>query len=100
MCEGLCNVTEPRAIKGGGYCWCMAGCLEWFTDNNSYGSCCPDYSIQCLNITIPTCLDVKTQGNALNLFEISKLLFLFVYLQFNNTLCIDMTIVSFKIDTL
>ena len=62
----------------------MAGCLEWFTDNNNYGSCCPDYSIQCLNITIPTCLDVRTQGNALNLFEI----------------CIDMTIVSFKIDTL
>ena len=67
-CEGLCNVTEPLAIKGGGYCWCMAGCFEWFTDNNSYGSCCPDYNIQCLNVTIPTCLDARTQGNALNLF--------------------------------
>ena len=67
-CKGLCNIVEPRAIAGGGYCWCMNGCLPWYTDNNSDGSCCPDYHEQCEKISMPTCLDARTQGSALNLF--------------------------------
>ena len=67
-CKGLCDVVQPRAIPGGGYCWCMSGCTEGYTDNNSYGSCCPDYKAQCEQLSMPTCLDVRSQGSALNLF--------------------------------
>ena len=67
-CKGLCDVVQPRAIPGGGYCWCMSGCTEGYTDNNSYGSCCPDYKAQCEQLSMPTCLDVRSQGSALSLF--------------------------------
>ena len=66
-CKGKCDSTVPQTIKGGGYCWCMSGC-NGYTDNNSDGSCCPDYHNACLNITMPTCLDARSQGSALNLF--------------------------------
>ena len=67
-CHGLCNAMEARAIPGGGYCWCNAGCNGGFTDNNSDGSCCPDYHEQCLGTVIPMCLDARTQASALGLF--------------------------------
>ena len=67
-CKGLCNVVEPRPIRGGGYCWCMSGCNPWYTDNNSDGSCCPNYHEQCEKVSIPFCLDARSQGSALNLF--------------------------------
>lgn len=67
-CQGLCNVHEPRAVPGGGYCWCFAGCNPWFTDNNSDGSCCPDYGEVCTKVKIPACIDARSQGAALNLF--------------------------------
>jgi hypothetical protein len=38
------------------------------TDNNSDGSCCPDYPERCELIKMPTCLDARSQGSALNLF--------------------------------
>ena len=76
-CKGLCNLPEARAIPGGGYCWCMGGCTGGFTDNNSDGSCCPDYNEQCLHLGIPNCLDARTQTSALGLFlthlKVSKL---------------------------
>lgn len=67
-CNGHCNKAEAQAIVGGGYCWCDAACNPSFTDNNSDGSCCADYPQQCLNVKIPTCLDARTQGSAVNLF--------------------------------
>ena len=67
-CEGLCDSTQCRAIPKGGYCWCFDGCNPWFTDNNSDGSCCLDYPKQCQSVTMPTCLDARSQGSALNLF--------------------------------
>ena len=67
-CKGLCNVVEARPIRGGGYCWCMNGCNPWYTDNNSDGSCCPDYNTLCQKVSIPPCLDARSQGSALNLF--------------------------------
>ena len=67
-CKGLCNRVEAQTIKNGGYCWCFAGCYPVFTDNNSIGSCCPDYPQQCLGVKMPACLDARTQGSALNLF--------------------------------
>lgn len=67
-CKGFCNKPIPQPIPGGGYCWCDYGCNPWFTDNNSDGSCCPDYPEQCQQITEPICLDGRSQGSALNLF--------------------------------
>ena len=67
-CKGLCNTLTAQAIPGGGYCWCNSGCNPWFSDNNSDGSCCPDYSERCLKYVMPTCLDGRSQGSALNLF--------------------------------
>ena len=67
-CKGMCNKLQPHAIPGGGYCWCQGGCVGGYTDNNSYSSCCPDYNVQCLNVTMPECLDARSQGSALNLF--------------------------------
>ena len=67
-CKGTCNEALPLPIKGGGYCWCQEGCVPWYTDNNSDGSCCPDYAEQCKNITFPPCLDARSQGSAVNLF--------------------------------
>ncbi len=67
-CKGLCNAKESRAVPGGGYCWCMPGCNPWYTDNNSDGSCCPDYNEVCTLISMPNCTDARTQGSALNLF--------------------------------
>ena len=67
-CKGLCKKTQALAIPGGGYCWCSEGCNPWYTDNNSDGSCCPDYNQECLHKTMPTCLDARSQGSALNLF--------------------------------
>ena len=67
-CKGLCNTVQTRPLIGGGYCWCFDGCNPWFTDNNSDGSCCLDYPEQCLGVSMPTCLDARSQGSALNLF--------------------------------
>lgn len=67
-CKGLCGQGKAQAIEGGGYCWCLDGCNPGFTDNNSMGSCCPDYPEQCLNVTMPACLDARSQGSAFNLF--------------------------------
>jgi hypothetical protein len=67
-CKGFCNGTLARPIKGGGYCWCLEGCNPHYTDNNSDSSCCPDYDQTCNNVTIPECLDARSQGSALNLF--------------------------------
>ena len=67
-CNGKCRKTQPQAIRGGGYCWCIAGCNPWYTDNNSDGSCCPDYTEICQKKKMPTCLDARSQGSALNLF--------------------------------
>ena len=67
-CKGQCTKIHAQPIPGGGYCWCFDGCNPWMTDNNSDGSCCPDYPEQCLAIKMPTCLDARSQGSALNLF--------------------------------
>ena len=67
-CKGQCDSPFPYAVLGGGYCWCMHGCNPWETDNNSDGTCCPDYSQLCQATVMPTCLDARTQGSALNLF--------------------------------
>lgn len=67
-CAGLCGKVQAQAIQGGGYCWCFDGCNPNFTDNNSMGSCCADYPEQCLHVKMPTCLDARSQGSALNLF--------------------------------
>ena len=68
-CKGYCNQVQALAIPGGGYCWCYSGCYGWFTDNNSRGSCCPDYNTQCQSVQFPKmCLDARSQGSALNLF--------------------------------
>ncbi len=67
-CKGLCKTAQAQAIEGGGYCWCLDGCNPGFTDNNSMGSCCSDYPQQCLKVQMPTCLDARSQGSALNLF--------------------------------
>ena len=67
-CKGHCNGLSPLPIQGGGYCWCRTGCNPWYTDNNSDGSCCPDYVAECSKIAIPQCLDARSQGSALNLF--------------------------------
>ena len=66
-CKGQCFQNISMPIRGGGYCWCTDGCLG-YTDNNSDSSCCPDYHKNCLNITMPTCLDARSQGSAFNLF--------------------------------
>ena len=67
-CKGHCSKATALPIPGGGYCWCNAGCYPWFSDNNSDGSCCSDYPQQCQKIAMPTCLDGRSQGSALNLF--------------------------------
>ena len=67
-CKGLCGTLTPQPLYGGGYCWCFDGCNGWFTDNNSDGSCCPDYPPQCMGFPMPVCLDARSQGSALNLF--------------------------------
>jgi len=67
-CKGYCNKPKAQAIPGGGYCWCMDGCYKTFTDNNSTGSCCPDYPEECLKVKMPICLDTRSQGSALSLF--------------------------------
>ncbi len=67
-CKGYCTKPMAQAIPGGGYCWCMDGCYKTFTDNNSTGSCCPDYPEECLNVKMPNCLDARSQGSAVNLF--------------------------------
>ena len=66
-CKGHCNNVVARTVPGGGYCWCFAGCNPGYTDNNSEGSCCPDYH-RCLNVIMPACMDARSQGSALNLF--------------------------------
>jgi hypothetical protein len=41
----------------------------WFTDNNSGGSCCPDWRQVCEGVKEgTTCLDARAQGSALGLF--------------------------------
>lgn len=67
-CRGHCNKLIAQPIPGGGYCWCDYACNHWFSDNNSDGSCCPDYPQVCMKTPMPTCLDARTQGSALNLF--------------------------------
>lgn len=68
LCKGDCTDLTPRPIVQGGYCWCFDGCNGWFTDNNSDGSCCSDYPQECMMITMPMCLDGRTQVSALSLF--------------------------------
>ena len=72
-CKGHCDKVEAQPIPGGGYCWCFAGCNPGYTG----GSCCGDYYHVCKSLTLPTCLDGRSQGSALNLFlghtAISKL---------------------------
>lgn len=68
LCKGQCGNLVPKPIPQGGYCWCFDGCNGWFTDNNSDGSCCSDYPQQCMRVSMPTCLDGRAQGSALNLF--------------------------------
>jgi len=63
-CKGHCNKVEAQPLLGGGYCWCFSGCNLGFTG----GSCCGDYNYVCENIHLPTCLDARSQGSALNLF--------------------------------
>ena len=68
-CKGMCNKMQAQAIPGGGYCWCYGGCHAFETDNNTDGSCCLDYPVQCMGAPRdPVCLDVRSQGSALNLF--------------------------------
>ena len=71
-CKGKCTNKLYKAlaqpIRGGGYCWCFEGCNPWYSDNNSDGSCCPDYTEQCQKIPIPPCIDARSQGSAVNLF--------------------------------
>ena len=67
-CKGLCGNLIPQPLYGGGYCWCFDGCNGWFTDNNSEASCCPDYPPECMGVSMPLCLDARSQGSALNLF--------------------------------
>jgi hypothetical protein len=68
LCKGQCQDLTPRPIPQGGYCWCFDGCNGWFTDNNSDGSCCYDYPQECMGVSMPTCLDGRSQGSALSLF--------------------------------
>lgn len=67
-CKDHCGKSEPIALRGGGYCWCVTGCNTWGTDNNSDGTCCPDYAELCENLSMPECMDARSQGSALNLF--------------------------------
>ena len=68
LCKGDCTDLTPKPIAKGGYCWCFDGCNGWFTDNNSDGSCCSDYPQQCMGVSMPTCLDGRSQVSALSLF--------------------------------
>ena len=64
-CKGLCNKVQAVPILGGGYCWCFVGCNYGYTG----GSCCSDYLKLCQSkFAMPTCLDGRAQGSALNLF--------------------------------
>ena len=67
-CKGLCGKVHPQPLPGGGYCWCDEGCNLWMTDNNSDGSCCIDYPVECSKLKMPPCLDARSQGSAFNLF--------------------------------
>eukprot|EP00117_Sycon_ciliatum_P015413 scpid38547/ scgid1535/ Mannan endo-1,6-alpha-mannosidase DCW1; Defective cell wall 1; Endo-alpha-1-&gt len=77
-CRGMCRYhkRKPSALdnqaiplRGGGYCYCDGTCLNWFTDNNSLGSCCADYFEQCAEtVRDPVCLDPRSQTQALQLF--------------------------------
>ena len=50
-------------------CFCDDHCRLWFTDNNSGGSCCPDWRQVCEGVKEgTTCLDARAQGSALGLF--------------------------------
>ena len=61
--------SDPVAIRGGGYCYCDAACVNQFTDNNSEGSCCADQVIECRGgAADPLCMDPRTQAAALHLF--------------------------------
>ena len=68
-CAGRCYEGLGVPIPGGGYCWCDEGCDNTFTDNNSLGSCCADFTWKCLEgAADPLCLDARTQTQALHLF--------------------------------
>ena len=88
-CKGKCNnifasgeeeveaslgkkpVRPPPAvpIRGGGYCYCHSSCFNYFTDNNSLGSCCADQANLCEQAPRdPVCLDARTSTQALHLF--------------------------------
>ena len=69
------EVTAAIPIPGGGYCYCDAGCVNKFTDNNSEGSCCADYEWRCAGgERDPLCMDARTQAQALHLFAAHALL--------------------------
>ena len=81
-CLGKCNSADevddpekapPRPpavpIRGGGYCYCHSGCLNYFTDNNSKGGCCADMPLHCMSAPRdPVCHDSRTAAQALQLF--------------------------------
>ena len=68
-CAGRCYEGSAVPIPGGGYCWCEEGCDNTFTDNNSLGSCCADFTWRCeQGAADPLCLDARTQTQALHLF--------------------------------
>ena len=55
-------VTEAALLR-------LDHCRLWFTDNNSGGSCCPDWRQVCEGVKEgTTCLDARAQGSALGLF--------------------------------
>lgn len=68
LCKGNCSDVTPKPIPQGGYCWCFDGCNGWFTDNNSDGSCCSDYPQECMGVSMPVCLDGRSQTSVLSLF--------------------------------
>lgn len=68
LCKGDCQDLTARPIPRGGYCWCFDGCNGWFTDNNSGDSCCSDYPQECMGVSMPACLDGRSQVSALSLF--------------------------------
>ena len=63
-CKGHCDQDQARPLPSGGYCWCAPGCNPGYTG----GSCCGDYFYVCQSEAIPSCLDARSQGSALNLF--------------------------------
>ena len=68
-CLKRCQSAVAHPIPGGGYCFCDSGCANDFTDNNSYGGCCADYTWKCASgMQDEMCLDARTQTQAISVF--------------------------------